>query len=81
MPNNLLDITEQLSVLLLARHVSHQVVNELVHLLDILGQLSLVLEADHVVRHLEDEAAGGVVVLGAVPHLHRVLQVQSLQIT
>ena len=79
MPNNLLHITRQeLSVLLFAGHVSHQVVDELLHLLDVLGQLSLVLETLRVVRHLEDEAAGGVVVLGGVPHLHGVLQVQSL---
>ena len=67
------------SVLLLAGHVSHQVVHELVHLLDVLGEVCLVLEAHHVVRHLDHEAAHAVVVLGAVPDLHRVLEVQPLR--
>ena len=64
-------------VLLLAGHVPHQVVDELVHLLDVHGQVGLVLETVHVVRHLHHQAARAVVVLGAVPHLHGVLKVQK----
>ena len=67
------------SVLLLAGHVSHQVVDKLVHLLDVLGEVRLVLEAHHVVCHLDHQAAHAVVVLGAVPDLHRVLEVKSLR--
>ena len=59
-------------------HVPHQIVYKFLTLLDILGGLSLVLETDHVVCHLEDERAGGVIVLGGVAHLHRVLEVESL---
>ena len=66
------------SVLLLAGHVSHQVVDKLVHLLDVLGEVRLVLEAHHVVRHLDHEAALAVVILCAVSHLHWILEVKPL---
>ena len=56
-------------MLFLAGHVSHQVVNKLVHLLHILGSLGLVLQAGYVIGQLEHQAALGVVVLGAVAHL------------
>ena len=67
------------SMLFFGSHVPHQIVYKFLALLDILGGISLVLETDHVVRHLEDQGAGGVVVLGGVAHLHRVLQVESLR--
>ena len=65
-------------MLLLAGHVPHQVVDELVHLLHILSSLRFKLETDHIICHLHDHAPLAVVVLGGVPHLHGVLQVQPL---
>ena len=65
-------------MLLLACHVPHQVVDKLVHLLHILSSLRLELETDHVICHLHHHAPLAVVVLGAVPHLHGVLQVKPL---
>ena len=56
-------------VLFLACHVTHQVVDKLVHLLDILSQVGFVLETHHIVRHLDHQASRAVVILGAVANL------------
>ena len=56
-------------MLLLAGHVPHQIVDELVHLLDVHGEVGLVLEAVHVVRHLDHQAPLAVVILGGVSDL------------
>ena len=56
-------------MLFLARHVPHQVVDELVHLLDILSQVSLILETHHVICHLHHQTPRAVIILGAVANL------------
>lgn len=58
-----------LLMLLLRGHVSHEVVDELLHLLDVLCGVRLVLQADDVVRHLHLQGAGRVVVLDVVAGL------------
>ena len=63
------EVWEWCSVLLLAGHVPHQIVDELVHLLDVLGGVRLVLETHHVVRHLDHQAPLAVVIFGGVSDL------------
>ena len=59
--------------MLLRSHVSHQVVDELLHLLDVLSGIRLELQADDVVGHLQNERAGIVVVFHHVAALQVII--------